>query len=279
MRGASLAALTLSGLVKRFGETAAVDGVSFSVDPGQVVALIGPSGSGKSTVFRCISRLTRADAGEIEVLGVRMEALEGRKLREQRRAVGLIFQQFNLIGRLSAIDNVLAGRLGSVGVLRASFGAFTKADRQLALAALDRVGLLNKAYQRAASLSGGQQQRVAIARVVAQQSQIILADEPVASLDPKSADNVLTLLRSIARERGIAVLCSLHQIDLARRYADRIIALNRGRIVLDAPAAAIKADQLAGIYQDVDDEEQDAQRQPGKAEDGDFSDARVAEVA
>ena len=245
-------ALALVGLAKRYRETPAVDDVSLAVAPGEVVALLGPSGSGKSTIFRCVSRLTPADAGEIWVLGTRMDQLQGAALRIQRRSIGLIFQQFNLIGRLSAIDNVLAGRLGSVGMIRATLRAFAHADRQLALAALDRVGMLEKAYQRADSLSGGQQQRVAIARVVAQQSRIILADEPVASLDPTAADNVLTLLRSIARERGIGVLCSLHQTDLAQRYADRIVALKRGRVVVDAAATTIGADELARIYRVVD---------------------------
>ncbi len=241
-------ALSIERLTKVFGSTVAVDSVSFTVDAPEVVALLGPSGSGKSTIFRCISRLVRPDGGAIGVLGTRMDTLEGRLLREQRRAVGLIFQQFNLIGRISAIDNVLAGRLGTVGALRATLHAFSDADRQLALAALDRVGLLEKAYQRADSLSGGQQQRVAIARVVAQQSRIILADEPVASLDPASAENVLLLLKSIARERGIAVLCSLHQTELALRHADRIIAMKGGRIVLDAPTGVIRQEQLAAIY-------------------------------
>lgn len=250
MTGRSPEALALANLTKRYGATAAVDGVSFTVAPGEVVALLGPSGSGKSTIFRCISRLARPDAGEVRIGGVRVDRLEGRALRDQRRAIGLIFQQFNLIGRLSAIDNVLAGRLGSVGVLRASFRAFAKADRQLALGALDQVNLLERAYQRADSLSGGQQQRVAIARVVAQQSRIILADEPVASLDPAAADNVLTLLRSIARESGIAVLCSLHQTDLARSYADRIVALRRGQVVLDARSNVIETDALALIYRE-----------------------------
>ncbi len=248
MRDGYAPALRLRQLSKRFGDTVAVDRVSFDVEPGQVVALLGPSGSGKSTIFRCISMLARPEDGDVEVLGAAMGQLKGRRLREQRRFIGLIFQQFNLIGRLSALDNVLAGRLGAVSTLRASLRAFSDADRQLALAALDRVGLLEKAYQRADSLSGGQQQRVAIARVIAQQSRIILADEPVASLDPASADNVLSLLRSVAQERGITVLCSLHQVDLARRFADRIIAMKQGRLALDVGAASLSTAELTNIY-------------------------------
>jgi phosphonate transport system ATP-binding protein len=243
-------ALDIVALEKRYGPTRAVDGISLSVGGGELVALLGPSGSGKSTLFRCISRLARPDGGSVHVAGARIDQLEGRALREQRRAIGLIFQQFNLIGRLSAIDNVLAGRLGTVGAVQAALRAFSADDRQLALAALDRVGLLEKAYQRADSLSGGQQQRVAIARVIAQQSRIILADEPVASLDPTAADKVLTLLREVARERGIAVLCSLHQTTLARGFADRIVAIKQGQVVLDAPATDVGDAEIAAIYRE-----------------------------
>lgn len=250
MRHGSGPALTLDKVAKRYGETLAADRVSLDVEAGEIVALLGPSGSGKSTIFRCISRLARPDGGAIAIDGVRIDTLEGRDLRMQRRSIGLIFQQFNLISRLSAIDNVLAGRLGSVGAWRATLRAFSAADRQSALAALDRVGLLEKSYQRADSLSGGQQQRVAIAKVVAQQSRLILADEPVASLDPIAAENVLTLLREIARERGIAVLCSLHQTDLARRFADRIIAMKAGRVVLDKSVANVDAIEIAAIYRE-----------------------------
>lgn len=245
-------ALRTEALTKRYGPTAAIEDVSIRVGAGELVALLGPSGSGKSTLFRCISRLVRPDGGAVFVQGTRIDELEGRALRNQRRSIGLIFQQFNLISRLSAIDNVLAGRLGSVGTLRAALRAFTSTDRQSALAALDRVGLLEKAYQRADSLSGGQQQRVAIARVVAQQSRLILADEPVASLDPSSAENVMTLLKSIADEQGIAVLCSLHQTDLALRYADRVVAMRKGVVVHDAAPSAIAASELNAIYVDND---------------------------
>jgi phosphonate transport system ATP-binding protein len=240
--------LSLNGVSKTYGTTTALDAVSFSVASGEVVALVGPSGAGKSTVFRCVTRLVSPDSGSVAVLGRDLATLSGRNLREARRDIGLIFQQFNLIGRVSALDNVLAGRMGHVATWRVVARQFPASDRQLALSCLDRVGLLDKAYQRADSLSGGQQQRVAIARVLAQRSRVLLADEPVSSLDPKAADNVLTVLRSVAREHGIAVLCSLHQVDLARRFADRVVALRGGRLVLDAPAASLTPAAFADIY-------------------------------
>lgn len=243
-----VASLVLSGITKRYGSTTALDDTSFSVSPGEFVALVGPSGSGKSTVFRTVTRLVSPDSGRIEVLGRDMAALRGRKLRDARRDIGLIFQQFNLIGRMPAISNVLAGRLGHAPTWRVVTRLFSGADRQLALACLDRVGLLDKAYQRADSLSGGQQQRVAIARVLAQRSRVILADEPVSSLDPQASENVLNLLRTIAREEGLAVLCALHQVDLARAFADRVVALRDGRVVLDAASSCFDADAYAAIY-------------------------------
>jgi len=240
--------LVIETVTKRYGTTLALDDVSFVVDPGEFVALLGPSGAGKSTLFRCVTRLVAPDTGVVRVLGRDMSALGGQELRLARRDVGLIFQQFNLIGRLSAMDNVLAGRMGHASTLRVMLRQFTRADRQLALAALDRVGLLERAGQRADSLSGGQQQRVAIARVLAQQARLLLADEPVSSLDPQSAENVLGILRNIARETGIAVVCALHQVDLARRYADRVVALRGGRKLLDASVNAFDQNAFQELY-------------------------------
>jgi len=240
--------LVIETVTKRYGTTLALDDVSFVVDPGEFVALLGPSGAGKSTLFRCVTRLVAPDTGVVRVLGRDMSALGGQELRLARRDVGLIFQQFNLIGRLSAMDNVLAGRMGHASTLRVVLRQFTRADRQLALAALDRVGLLERAGQRADSLSGGQQQRVAIARVLAQQARLLLADEPVSSLDPQSAENVLGILRSIARETGIAVVCALHQVDLARRYADRVVALRGGRKLLDVSVNAFDKNAFQELY-------------------------------
>jgi phosphonate transport system ATP-binding protein len=242
------ALLRVQGLTKHYARVAAIEDVTLTVHAGEVVALLGPSGAGKSTIFRCLTALTPADAGDVHVLERPVRALGRRELLETRRAIGLIFQQFNLIGRLSAIDNVLAGRLGHVSTLAAALRWFSPADRGRALAALDRVGLLDRAYQRADRLSGGQQQRVAIARVLAQESRIILADEPVSSLDPQSAHNVLGTLREVARERGLAVLCSLHQVDFARGYADRIIGLRSGRVHVALAAAAFDDVAMTAVY-------------------------------
>jgi phosphonate transport system ATP-binding protein len=232
------AAIRVVGLKKRFGERVVLDDVSFAVAAGEVVAILGASGAGKTTLFRCLTRLAPSDDGEIYLGDHAMQSLDSRELAAARREVGLIFQQFNLIRRLSALDNVLVGRLGNVPTWRVVLRRFPRRDRQLALAALDRVGLLPYALQRADRLSGGQQQRVAIARALAQQSRLVLADEPVASLDPEAAKSVLSILRDIAHERMIAVLVSLHQVDFAMQFADRIIGLKGGRMIADRPAAA-----------------------------------------
>jgi len=240
--------LRVVGLGKRYGGKVALDDISFTVAAGEFVALLGPSGAGKTTLFRCMTRLIDPDRGEIVLRGRALQAARGHQLRAVRRETGLIFQQFNLIRRLTALENVLVGRLGHAPTWRVLCRRFSYADRQLAFAALDQVGLLAYADQRADRLSGGQQQRVAIARVLAQQSRLILADEPVASLDPVAAANVLDALRSIAHEHAIAVVCSLHQVDLATAFADRIIGLRAGRVVTDVPAARLDAAAQALLY-------------------------------
>ena len=240
--------LQVRGLGKRYGGKVVLNGVSFTVAAGEFVAILGPSGAGKTTLFRCLTRLVEPDSGEIILRGRALHAARGHHLREIRRDTGLIFQQFNLIRRLTAFENVLAGRLGHAPTWRVLLRRFSRADRQLALASLDRVGLLALAGQRADRLSGGQQQRVAIARVLAQRSGLILADEPVASLDPASAANVLGTLRAIAHEREIAVLCSLHQVDLATSFADRVIGLRAGCLVTDLRAAQLDATEQSRIY-------------------------------
>jgi phosphonate transport system ATP-binding protein len=235
----SAAVLRATGISKCYGATTVLDNVSLEVRPGELVVLLGPSGAGKTTLFRCLARLIEPDSGCIFVGEKPLLQISGASLAHARRNIGLIFQQFNLIRRLSAFQNVLAGRLGHVATWRAVFRYFSRADRLLAYSCLQRVGLLEHAHQRADTLSGGQQQRVAIARVLAQRSRVILADEPVASLDEGAAVNVLTILRHIAVECDVGVLCSLHQIDLARRFADRIVYVRRGRIVLAAGSLAV----------------------------------------
>ena len=215
------------GLSKAYGRTRVLDGVSLQVEPGEIVALLGPSGAGKTTLFRCLTRLIDIDAGEAWVAGHAMHRLKGARLTRARRDIGFVFQQFNLVRRLSALDNALAGRLATTPLWRVLIRRFAPGDRADALAALDRVGLRAYAQQRADRLSGGQQQRVAIARALVEHSRVLLADEPVASLDPQAAASILVLLRALARERGLTVLCSLHQPELARRHADRVVTLGR----------------------------------------------------
>jgi len=234
----SATAIRIVGLSKRFGDRIVLDDVSFEVAAGEVVAILGASGAGKTTLFRCVTRLAQSDGGQIFLGEHAIRNLGGRQLSIARGEIGLIFQQFNLIRRLSALDNVLVGRLGEVPTWRVMLRRFPQRDRQLALAALDRVGMLPYALQRADILSGGQQQRVAIARALAQQSRFVLADEPVASLDPQSAKSILSILRDIARERMIAVLVSLHQVEFAIQFADRVIGLRAGRMIADRPATA-----------------------------------------
>ena len=225
------AALRIVEVSKRYGEVEALRSASLSVAPGEFVAVLGPSGSGKSTLFRCITRLTEPDAGEIHVAGKPLHALKGSKLADARRDIGVVFQQFNLIRRRSAHENVLAGRLGMAPLWRVVTGMFDSGDMRRAAEALDAVGLSDQIEQRADTLSGGQQQRVAIARALAQESRVLLADEPVASLDPDTATSVLELMHSLTKSKGLAVLCTLHQPHLAERFADRVLRMRNGRLV------------------------------------------------
>jgi phosphonate transport system ATP-binding protein len=234
-------------------------GVSFKVEQGEFVGVIGLSGAGKSTLLRCVNRLTEPAAGEINVLrallnkpsdGAALDVLElaPADLRLLRRKIGMIFQQFNLAKRLTVIDNVLCGGLGYQPVLRSTLRIFTRAERRQALANLKRVGVLDHAYKRADELSGGEQQRVAIARTLMQRPAIILADEPVASLDPKLSRLVLGILKRVCREDGITALVSLHTLELTREYADRVIGLKTGKIVFDGPVDALSDAAVEAIY-------------------------------
>ncbi len=223
----------------------ALKGVDLDIAAGSFVVVLGPSGAGKSTLLRTLNGLERIDGGAIECDGT---VLSAHTLRAIRSRSGMIFQQFNLVGRLSVMTNVLTGRLSRRSWLGSVFGLFRGEDMEIARRVLHRVGLLDKAWQRADRLSGGQQQRVGIARALAQQPRVILADEPVASLDPLSSAEVMNLLAEINRDDGITVVVNLHQVELARRYADRVIGLNAGRVVYDGPPEGLDRDTLTRIY-------------------------------
>ena len=236
--------LDVRGVTKSFNGRAAIADVSFIIASREFVALLGPSGAGKTTLIKCITGLLQPDQGTVHVAGLDVSTLRGRA----RRHVALVFQQFNLVNRLSALDNVLAGRLGYVPRWRGWLRRFEPADELFALECLDRVGLLAQAEQRADTLSGGQQQRVAIARALVQQPDIIIADEPIASLDPAISAGILELLKGICRQDGVSVVCSLHQVHLAQAYADRLIGLTHGRVQIDVAAAAFDASMAATLY-------------------------------
>ena len=256
-----MSAIIVKSLTKTFGKSKkALDQVSLTIEPGEMVALIGASGSGKSTLIRHIAGLIEGDRvnGQcrIDVLGKRVQQAGkvAPDAREVRRHIGVIFQQFNLVERLSVLSNVLVGVLGRISRGRGYFGFFTKDEKRLALDALDRVGIAGTVRQRASTLSGGQQQRAAIARALVQQSKIVLADEPIASLDPASSKRVMETLRSINQEDGITVVVSLHQVDYAYRYCPRTIALRDGQIIYDGPSDALTPAFLHELYGAESDE-------------------------
>jgi phosphonate transport system ATP-binding protein len=248
----STAAVDIENLSKTFGKRSALHRVSLRVEPGEMLALIGPSGSGKSTLLRHISALVPADrdSGGIRVLGreVQSGGAITSDIRSIRSEVGFIFQQFNLVGRLSLLTNVLAGMLARVGTLRSLLGGFSLEEKGRAMHALQRVGLAEYAGQRASTLSGGQQQRAAIARAMEQRARILLADEPIASLDPESARLVMECLTALNRQDGVTVIVSLHQVQFAVQYCPRSVALKEGRIVYDGPSGELTGETLRRIY-------------------------------
>jgi phosphonate transport system ATP-binding protein len=226
----------------------ALDNLSFEIPDGQFVALIGLSGSGKSTLLRCINRLIEPTEGRIIWNGLDITAISDEEIRYLRRRIGMIFQQFNLVRRSSVMNNVLAGRLGYTNPIYSLFNYYPSEDKAKALANLDRVGIANQAYKRASELSGGQQQRVAIARALMQDPELMLADEPVASLDPATSHSVMKYLEVLNKEDGLTVLCSLHFLSLARTYADRVIALKDGKMEFDGGPAEIDNQRFKEIY-------------------------------
>ncbi len=240
--------LKFEGLTKTFGTLTAVDNVSFEVPTGQMLGIIGRSGAGKSTLLRMINRLTEPTSGNVICDGRNVTALKGRALHLWRRECAMIFQQFNLVPRLDVLTNVLMGRLSYQSTARSLLKLFTPEERALAVITLDRVEMTSAILQRADQLSGGQQQRVAIARALVQEPKILLADEPIASLDPRSAARVMDILRSINRDDGITVICNLHTIDTARAYCDRIIGMRTGRVIFDDHPKSLDHERIRDIY-------------------------------
>jgi phosphonate transport system ATP-binding protein len=241
--------LSLRNLTKIYdGGVLAVDNVSFDVPDGQFLAVIGLSGSGKSTLLRCINRLIDPTSGQILWNGMDIASAHEEDLRLIRRKIGMVFQHFNLVNRSSVLTNVLAGRLGYINPFWSILNRFPPEDMEKARAQLERVGIADKASNRADELSGGQQQRVGIARALMQDPELILADEPVASLDPVLAHSIMQYLELINNEDGVTVLCSLHFLDLVHRYADRVVALNNGRLVYDGPPKGIDDEKFKEIY-------------------------------
>jgi phosphonate transport system ATP-binding protein len=248
-----MSVISLSSLRKTFGKKTVLHDIDLEIGEGEMVGLIGASGSGKSTLLRLICGLERMDrgtGGRIALFGRETQA-DGRfsdDAEALRRNVGVIFQQFNLVNRLTLLTNVLAGRLGRVARWRGTLGLFPRSDKIKALTALERVGLVDQTHQRASTLSGGQQQRGAIARVLTQEADLILADEPIASLDPASAKLVMSTLREINRQDRTTVIVSLHQIDHAFEHCDRIVALKQGRVIHNGPTHDISPADIAAFY-------------------------------
>lgn len=253
-----MSAVSVKGLTKFFGKKRALCDIDLTVEPGEMVALIGASGSGKSTLIRHIAGLDRGNDGLccIDIFGRRLQ--EGGRLkhgaRDIRREIGVIFQQFNLVGRLPVMTNALIGYLGHIPSWRGTFGLFNRAEKEAVMAALDRVGIADTARQRSSTLSGGQQQRAAIARALVQKARLLLADEPIASLDPASSKRVMETLADINRTDNLTVVVSLHQVEYARRYCPRTVALRDGEIAYDGPSMALTPALLRELYGEASEE-------------------------
>ena len=241
--------LEIKNLTVEYGNFRAIDNVSFTVKDGEFVAVIGSSGGGKSSLMKAINLLVKPKSGSIKIDDEEMTALSSRKLRMKRRKIGFVFQDYNLIDRLSVIENVLTGRLGYKSSLKSLLGIFSKEEYENAEKALEKVGLSEKLFVRGDELSGGQKQRVAIAKALVQEPKIILADEPVASLDVNSSKIIMEYFKEINRVQGITVIINIHDVNIALKYADRVIALKKGKIVFDGKGSEITDDILKRVYE------------------------------
>lgn len=241
--------LSVNNITKKYknGITALKD-VSLTAEKGEFISVIGPSGSGKSTLLRTINRMIDIDAGTILFNDVQIEKLKGKEINRFRRQIGMIFQSYNLVERLTVIENVLHGRLGYKSVLAGSLGLYTEEEKKEAFSILEKVDMMKYAYQRCSELSGGQKQRVGIARALMQNPVLLLCDEPIASLDPKSSERVMDYLRKITDEMGITCIVNLHQVDIAIKYSDRIIGLNEGYKVFDDAVENLTKEKVEKIY-------------------------------
>lgn len=242
--------LELEGVSKIYGtDTKALDHATFSIEEGEFVSIIGPSGAGKSTLLRCINRLVEASEGKVIFDGEDVMQLKKKELRRVRTKTGMIFQHYNLVERLSVIENVLHGKLGQKSTLNGMFGRYTEEEKRQAFAILAELGLAEQAYKRCDELSGGQKQRVGIARAIMQQPRLILCDEPIASLDPKASRVIMDQLSMINQNKRITCIVNLHQVDVAKKYSKRIIGVTGGRIVFDGPSGQLTDEIIHKIYQ------------------------------
>lgn len=244
-----MALLELRNVSKSYGATQALREVSLTVEEGQFVSVIGPSGAGKSTLLRCVNRLIDATGGTIILDGQDITKVRGRELRKVRTKTGMIFQNYNLVNRLSVVENVLHGRLGYKSTLTGAMGYYREAEKERAFALLEQMGLTEQAYKRCDELSGGQKQRVGIARALMQEPKLILCDEPIASLDPNSSRVIMDYLFDINRTMKITCILNLHQVEVAMKYSDRIIGLTGGGVVFDGPPKALDKATIHKIYE------------------------------
>lgn len=241
--------LDVSHLVKHYdGARPALDDISFSIRKGEFVSVIGPSGAGKSTLLRCINRMIEASSGEVRFEGAAVGGLNRSHLKKVRSKIGMIFQHYNLVERLTVIENVLHGRLGSKSTLAGALGRYSRDEKRQAMDVIAMLGLADHVYQRCDRLSGGQKQRVGIARALVQDPKMILCDEPIASLDPNAAKMIMEQLKRLSNEMHISLIVNLHQVDVALRYSDRILGVNKGRLVFDGGPGDLSPERIAEIY-------------------------------